>query len=312
MKISIIGAGGNLGASAAFNIGIHKLADELVMIDSYSREKLEQYVTDLTTAVTGMDTLVRAGSYEDMLDSEIVLMAAGSSQVRASRLEVLPQNLPIIKDAAMKIKQFCPGAIVITATNPVCPLNYAMYLASGFDREKVIGYSANDSVRFRMFIAQVLEIKSSRVEAMVIGEHGSTQVLLFSSVRIDGHPVIVSEEVQQEVRRKIADLPSVLERQRTNTGRTQAWATSMGLTDMCLAISRNSGEIIPCSVVVDGEYGYRGLSISVPVALGKEGVHNIEELHLEPAEKANLEISVQTLRPYMHFVEEHLGIRVKP
>ena len=131
MKISLIGAGGNIGSAAAFNLAIHDIADELVMIDEFSADKLEQYVFDLTTSVVGLRTEVRAGKFADMADSDIVLVAAGSANVVASRSEVLPQNLPLVKGFAEKIVQYCPQAVVITATNPVCPLNYAMYLATG-------------------------------------------------------------------------------------------------------------------------------------------------------------------------------------
>ena len=288
MKISIIGAAGTIGSCAAFNIAIHNIIDELVMIDDYSPDKLEGYVTDLSTAVTGLDVQVRGGSYEDMRDSNIVLMAAGSSQVKVNRMEVLPQNLPIIRDVGLKIKHYCPKAIVITATNPVDPLNYAMYLSSGLDRKQFIGYSINDMVRFRMFLAEALKISSSQVEAMVIGEHGPSQVLLFSSVRVNGKLLTVSPEVEQKIRQQVADLPKLLEPQRVKSGRTQGWATSMGLTAICRAISKDTREKMPCSVVLDGEYGFNNLSISVPVVIGKEGNHEIPKWDLEPAEQKAL------------------------
>ena len=280
MKITIIGAGGNIGSAAAFNIAIHNVADELVMIDSFSRDKLEQYVSDLTSAVTGLDISVRAGNDEDMRGSDIVLISAGSANVVASRTEVLAPNLPLIQGFARKIQQFCPDTIVVIATNPVDPLNYAMYRFSGLDRKKLIGYSANDSIRFRMFLSQALNVKSSQLEATALGEHGSSQVLLFSSIKINGKPYPVSDEVKQQVRQMVADLPTVLEPQRMKTGRTAAWTTSMGLTAVCQAIAHNTAELIPCSVLLNGEYKCRNLSMSVPVRLGKLGVLEIPELKL--------------------------------
>jgi malate/lactate dehydrogenase len=160
MKISIIGASGNVGSNAAFNLMAQKLADELVLIDEPRPGHVAVHALDMNTAATGMDILVRAGSPADMRDSDIVIMAAGSAQTFASRMEVLPANLPIIKSVALNIKKYCPGAIVIMASNPVCPLNYAMYRISGFDRMKVIGYSFNDSIRFRMRVAAELGVKS--------------------------------------------------------------------------------------------------------------------------------------------------------
>jgi len=304
MKISIIGAAGNVGSAAAFNIAIHHLTDELVMIDNYSRDKLEQYVYDLNTAVTGLDMLVRAGSDEDLRDSNIVLMAAGSAQVTASRMEVLPQNLPIIREVAEKIKKYCPGTIIITATNPIDPLNYAMCRYSGLDRKKIIGYSANDSIRFRMFITQALSLKSSQVEATVIGEHGNSQVLLFSSIKVKGRPFPINPEIKLQVQQQVANLHSIIEPQREKTGRTAAWTTSVGLSAVCHAIVHNTREIIPCSVVLDGEYGCHELSMSVPAVLGNEGVREIQELSISANERELLHHSISALKPAMKYVEE--------
>lgn len=176
MKISIIGASGCIGSGAAFSIATNNIADELVMIDSYSPDRLEQYAYDLTSAVTGLDTTVIVGQDEDLRGSDIVIIAAGSANVKVSRAEVLPQNLPLMESFAKKIVKYCPNAFVITVTNPVDPLNYAMYRFSGLNRKKLIGYSANDTIRFRMFLAQALNVQSSQVKATVLGEHGASQV----------------------------------------------------------------------------------------------------------------------------------------
>jgi malate/lactate dehydrogenase len=304
MKISIIGAAGNVGSNAAFNIAIHKVTDELVMIDAFSPDKLNQYVYDLQSTATGMDIQVQAGNYADLARSDIVIVAAGSANVVASRMGALPQNLHLLRDFAAQIKRFCPGAVVITATNPVCPLNYAMYLLTGFDRRRLIGFSANDSIRFRMFLGEALGIPSSRVEADVIGEHGNSQVLLFSSARVDGKKFSVPEEIQAKVREQVANLPNVMEDLRMKTGRTSAWTTAMGLAALCRAIAHDTRRKMPCSIVLDGEYGYRRLSMSVSVTLGREGVLEIEQRILAPAEREGLARSVETLRPAMKYVEE--------
>jgi malate dehydrogenase len=303
MKISIIGAAGNVGSNAAFNIAIHKVTDELVMIDAFSPDKLNQYVYDLQSAATGMDIQVQAGNYTDLARSDIVIVAAGSADV-AAPMGALPQNLPLLRDFAAQIKRFCPGAVVITATNPVCPLNYAMYLLTGFDRRRLIGFSANDSVRFRMFLGEALGIPSSRIEADVIGEHGNSQVLLFSSVRVDGKNFPVPEEIQLKVREQVASVLNTLEDFRMKTGRTSAWTTAMGLAALCRAIAHDTRRKMPCSVVLDGEYGYRRLSMSVAVTLGREGVLEIEQKILAPAEREGLARSIETLRPAMKYVED--------
>jgi len=308
MKITIIGASGNVGSGAAFNIATHRLADELVLIDTPRQDMVTLHAMDLATAVTGQDMLVRAGTHEDMRDSDIMIIAAGSAQVVQSRMEVLPQNLPIIQDITKKVRQFCPDAVIITATNPVCPLNYAMYRCSELDRRKIIGYSYNDSIRFRMRLAQALGVKSSQVEGTVIGEHGDSQVLLFSSVRVKGKPFKVSEDIKKRIRQQVPDGQKLLGELLEKTGRTAAWTTAVGLSAVCRAIGKNTGEMIPCSVPLDGEYGCHSLSMSVPAVLGKGGVREILEWQLAPDEQELLSHSIEVLKPAMKYVEELLHL----
>jgi len=306
VKITIIGAAGTLGSCAAFNIAIHGLADEIVMIDP-RQNMLMHHVMDISTAVGAQDMLVRTGSEEDMAGSDIIIVAAGTPQESiSSRMELLPDNLPIIRDIAEKIKQFCPEAVVITATAPVGPLNYALYLCSTLDRKKLIGYTLNDSLRFRIMVAQALGVKSSQVEGTVIGEHGDSQVLLFSSIRVNGKPVSVSGDFKRNIRLQVPEILKSIES--LKTGRTPGWTSAVGLTVIVRAISKNSGEMVPCSVVLDGEYGCHGLSMTVPAILGQGGIHDILEWELASDEHEQLEHSTNILKPAMHYVEEVLGV----
>jgi malate dehydrogenase len=306
MKITIIGATGNVGSCAAFSITEQRLADELVLIDDPRPDMLALHALDLNTAATGHDMLVQAGHAKDMRDSDIVVIAAGSAKVVKSRLEVLPANIPIVKGICDDIERFCPDAVVITATNPVCPLNYGMSLCAGLDRRKLIGYTYNDSIRFRMRVAEALGVEDSRVEGMVIGEHGDSQVLLFSSVRMGGKPVTFSDEMKRKLRQQVPDGQKVLEELRGKTGRTAAWTTAVGLAAVCRAIIEDTGEMIPCSMALEGEYGYSRLSMSVPVILGRDGVRKIIEVELAADEKDYLKKSVSILEPAMRYVEDFI------
>ena len=159
---------------------------------------------DISTAVSSKDVVVRAGDYSEMAGTDIVIIAAGAPQgLIADRMEMLPKNIELIKQISGQIKQYCPDAFIITATNPVDPLNYAMYLAGGYDRKKLIGYSINDSFRFREMLAAAYGAKVSQVEGTVIGEHGSTQVLLFSTARINGEAISVDEPIKADIRSEV-------------------------------------------------------------------------------------------------------------
>jgi malate dehydrogenase len=304
MKVTVVGAAGSVGAPAAFHISVSGLADEIVLIDM-RRNVLEQHAMDLSTAVSALDVVVKAGTHEDMSGSDVVINAAGAPQgLITDRMEMLSKNLPLVRDIALQIKRHCPAAFVVTATNPIDPLNYATWRAGGFERRRVIGYSINDSFRFRELAAGAKGVNVSQVQATVMGEHGSSQVPLFSSVRIDGKLASFSEDEKKAIREEI---PNILRRyEQLQAGRTAGWTSAIGLAAITRAVLGDTGETFPCSVVLDGEYGHRGLSMSVPARLGRQGVEEILEWELAPDEREALERSADVLSAAARIVDEQL------
>jgi malate dehydrogenase len=308
VKVTIIGAAGTLGSCAAFDIAIHKLADEILLIDPWEN-MLKAHWMDLTTAGAGQDVSVRRGTFEDMSGSDIVVVTAGApSGVISSRSELITGNLPIIKENAEKIREYCPDAIVITETNPVDPLNYATYLVNRqAGRKKFIGYTLNDTIRFRMWAAEAVGVKPSHVQGVVIGEHGHSQVMLFSSLRVDGKPVHISEATKKRIR----SLPpqTLHDYETLQPKRTAGWTSAVGTAAVINAIINDTHEVIPCSAVLEGEYGCHDMSMTVPAVIGRDGIHDIKILRLAKDEQAALENTVSVLSPLMLYVERFLGIK---
>ena len=303
MKITVIGAAGSVGAPAVFYLAANRLADEFLMIGGKRQNVLQQHAIDIGTAVSSRDISIRAGDYSDMSGTDIVINAAGAPQgLIADRMEMLPKNIELVKHISGNIKRYCPDAFIITATNPVDPLNYATCLSGGFDTHKLIGYSINDSFRFKEMLARAYDVKVSRVGGTVIGEHGSTQVLLFSTASIDGNKISVSEDIKKSIRSEIPNILKTLEE--LKSGRTAGWTCAMGLEKIVRAVVEDTGEVIPCSVMLDGEYGVTGISMSVPVKLGKDGISEILEYDLAPDEQEGLKKSVATLKAAAKIVEQ--------
>jgi malate/lactate dehydrogenase len=276
------------------------------MID-VNKNLLACHVMDLETAVSPLHGgTVKAGIYEDMKGSDVVVMAAGAPWRHiTNRMELLNDSLPIVKTVTEQIARYCPEAVVITATNPVDPLNYAMHLISGMDRKKLMGYSINDSFRLRMMTGRLLNVDTSKVQGLVVGEHGPHQVMLFSSIRVDGKKVSLSEEDKQKIR---AEIPKVLHAyENLRTGRTTGWTSAVGLRAMVSAIVNDTGEVFPCSVILDGEYGYDGLSASLPVKLGKNGWREIVQVPMEPEEEKSFAESMGYLKTTAKTTEELLN-----
>jgi len=308
VKVTVIGGAGTLGSCAAFNIAVQKLADEILLIDPWEN-MLKAHWMDLTTASAGQDISVHRGSFEDMTGSDVIIITSGApSGVTSSRSELITGNLPIIKDNAEKIQEFCPEAIVITETNPVDSLNYAAYLINrNSGRQKYIGYTMNDTIRFRMWAAEALEVKPSRVRGIVIGEHGHSQVMLFSSLKVDGKAVHLDEASKKRIQ---SLPPQILQDYETlQPKRTAGWTSAVGTAAIINAIKNNTREIFPCSAVLDGEYDIHNLSMTVPAVIGRDGIHAIKVLELDDDEKAALENTVNVLNPMMRYVEAYLDIK---
>lgn len=308
MKIAVLGAAGAVGAPTAFYLATEKLADEIVMIGGKRQNVLQQHAMDMSTAVATKGVSVRAGSYEDLKGAKIVINAAGLHvDGPDGRTAMLKANIGLMADIGEQVQKQCPDAIVITATNPVGPLNYATYMAGGLERQQAIGYSLNDTLRLRELTAQAFSVDPGRVEGVVLGEHGPTQVLAFSSIRIDGRSVTVKQEIQERIRDKASKIIQQIQAFKAN--RTAGWTCAVGLAAFVRAVVHDTGEMLPCSLVLDGEYGQKELCMSVPAIIGREGVREIQELSLTEDESLALEISVNKLKGEIEIVKKALAAR---
>ena len=307
MKFSVIGAAGVLGSCISFDIIVHKLCDELVMIDAMP-DPLTGHWLDLKHASTGSDINVIKGTYPDIVNSDIVVITAGAPITGPikQRSDLLPGSMPIIKDISDKINQYCPKAIVICETNPVDPLNYELYLLSkDKDRRRFLGYSMNDSIRFRLWISEAFKVPASTVDGLVIGEHGTTQVMLFSTATIKGKSVKVDEETKKKIRGGPVETLGIFENLKPR--RTAGWLSAAGTVKVIAAIKNNTGELLPCNVIQEGEYGAKGLSMTAPCIIGKEGLRSIKKLELATDEQEGIKNSVKAMDPLMKIIEDFVA-----
>jgi malate dehydrogenase len=295
MKISIIGAAGTVGSCTAYTLAIQGLADELVLIDA-NQNVLRNHAMDINTAVTGLqDIIVRDGNYADLAGTDITIISAGVHfGGNISLKDRLVPNIPIIKNIAMNIEKYCPASIVIMVTNPIDVMNYVVFLSGSFERKQLLGYNLNDSIRFRAATAKALGIKTTQVEGVVAGYHPIATVLLFSSLKIDGKFVSIGEEKKKRILEESRNYLRTLDSLGAN--RTAGWTTAAGVAVMVKAIRDDAGITTSCSAILDGEYGYRELSMGVPVVIGKEGISEILEWDLPAAERQQMDKVANTLK----------------
>jgi malate dehydrogenase len=296
MKISIIGGAGVVGSTTAFRIGQDGYAREIILVD-VARRFAEAHALDIEQAVAQRSTTkVFAGELDDTKDSDIIIMAAGVPfrQAAKSRLELFADNLSLIADLAEALVTRSPSAVWIVATAPTDPLVYLIHKYFLVPRLKVIGLNRNDTSRFRYAIAKVLSAPSPEIEAFVLGEHGKSQVPIFSKIKFKGQDISLNPEQILEVKDNISDF--FLKWHHLNPGRTPGWTSAESLGDIVSAIASGNGEIFPCSVTLKGEYGLQDVSLGVPIRFGPDRSLEVIEIPLNSEEKSAFVSSASSVK----------------
>ncbi|MCZ7664542.1 MAG: malate dehydrogenase [Thermoleophilia bacterium] len=299
--MAIIGGGGTVGSSAAFRLAGLGVASEIVLIDA--RENMARsHAMDLEQAAAELGpTYVRAGTWEDLRDCGVVVLSASLPERNvASRDEYLTGNLGIVREAAGYLAAHCPRAVVIVATNPVDVFTAALARLTGMDERRFLGYSWNDTLRFRWAVARTLGEAVADVGGLVLGEHGEMQVPLFDRITVRSRPVELTQEQQREV--EISTRSWFSTYQGLQSGRTSGWTSAVGIARIVEAVTTGRGDPLPGSAVLEGEYGVSGVSLGVPVRLGPGGVAEIIELELTPSQLASFQAAADKVRSLLDSV----------
>ncbi|MCC6263425.1 MAG: malate dehydrogenase [Bryobacterales bacterium] len=296
-KVTVVG-GGNVGATCALRIAEKELAD--VVIVDIMEGVPQGKALDLMQSgpVQGYDcTLTGANDYEPTANSDVVVITAGFPRKPGmSRDDLLMANYEVVKGASEQVAKYSPNAIIIVVTNPLDAMCWTAWRATGFSRNRVIGMAGIlDTARFRTFISMELGVSMENVVAMVLGGHGDTMVpmLRYSSVSgiplADLIPADRLEEIVTRTRNGGAEIVKLLK-----TG-SAFYAPAAGAVEMVESILRDKKKVVPCAALLEGEYGYNGLFVGVPVKLGSNGIEKIYELNLNDAEKAMLKVSADAV-----------------
>ncbi|MFC4552138.1 MULTISPECIES: malate dehydrogenase [Halorussus] len=287
-KISVVGAAGTVGAAAAYNIALRDIADELVLVDIPDKEDdtVGQAADVNHGAAYDANTVVRQGGYEDTAGSDVVVITAGiPRQPGQTRIDLAGDNAPIMEDIGSSIAEHNEDFVTVTTSNPVDLLNRHLYETGDRAREKVIGFGGRlDSARFRYVLSRRFDEPVRNVEATILGEHGDAQVPVFSKVRVNGKDPEFDDDEKDEILEELkTSAMNVIEKK----GATQ-WGPATGVGHMVEAVVRDTGEVLPGSITLDGEYGHDDVALGVPVKLGAGGVQEVVEWDLTEFEREQL------------------------
>ena len=292
-KVAVIGAG-NVGASVALYVAERALADVTLIdiVEGMPQGKALDMVQSAPLWHRGAK-VEGANDLSAVAGADVVVMTAGFPRKPGmSRTDLLKANADIVRPAAEAVKRHAPNALVVVVTNPLDVMAYLFWKISGLPKQRVMGMAGIlDSARFRAFIAMELGISGADVQAMVLGGHGDSMVPLPRYTTVGGITVtelISPERLQQIVQRTRDGGAEIVKLLKTGSA---YYAPAMSAVEMTEALLTDQKRLVPCSVLLEGEYGLRDLFVGVPVVLGAKGVEKIVELKLAGDELAALQKS---------------------
>jgi len=309
-KIALIGAG-QIGGTLALLAGLKELGDITLVdvVEGVPQGKALDIVQG--SAIESYDAVIDGSNdYADIKGADVVIVTAGIPRKPGmSRDDLIGVNAGIVNTVGEAIKKHCPGAFVITITNPLDVMVWVMREACGLPPQRVVGMAGIlDSSRFRYFLAQEFGVSVEDVTAFVLGGHGDTMVPLVRYSTVAGIPLPDLVKMGWTTQER---LDKIVQRTRDGGGEivgllktgSAFYAPASSAIQMAEAYLRDKKRVLPCAAWLDGQYGVRDLYVGVPVVIGAGGVERVVEISLNSEEKAAFDKSVAAVRELIGVVK---------
>jgi len=292
-RVAIIGIGA-VGSTTAYTLLLRHRMDELVLIDA-NKEKAIGDALDMNHGLPFLNiTKVWAGDYEDCADADIIIITAGAAQRPGeTRIDLLKRNVSIYESITDRVLKYNKTGIILIASNPVDVMSYFTWKKSGWPVNRVIGSGTIlDSARFRYLIGEKLQIDSRSVHAHIIGEHGDSELPLWSLANIAGTEISLSDQDKAEI---FSNTKNAAEQIIKAKGATY-YAIALALDRVCTAILRNEAAVLNVSTLLTDYHGVSDVYLGVPCVVDRNGVREILPLRISEEEKQLLHNSADKLK----------------
>ena len=300
-KAAVIGCG-FVGSSIAFTLMQRATFSELVLLD-VNRKKAEGEALDISHGLPYSSPMeIYAGDYDDIADAGLIVIAAGANQKQGeTRLDLIDRNLQIFSQIIPELKKRNCEGILLIVSNPVDILTYAALKMSGFPPERVIGSgTVLDTARLKYLLGRQLDIDARSVHAFIIGEHGDSELAVWSGANVSGVDLNHFCEIRgfseykaemQKIYTEVRDSAyEIIDRKGASY-----YGIAMAVARIAESITRDEHSVLPISVLLKGEYGIEGLCLSIPTVVGSLGAENILEIPLSGKEQRALTASAEAL-----------------
>lgn len=301
-KVAMIGCG-FVGATSAFTLMQSGLFSEMVLIDA-DKDRAEGEAMDISHGLPFARPMkIYAGDYDDIVDAAIIIVTAGAAQKpEETRLDLVHKNVGIFRSIIPEIsKRNCRGILLIVS-NPVDILTYTAMKLSGFPSSRVIGSgTVLDTARLKYMLGEHLSVDSRSIHAFIVGEHGDSELAVWSSANVSGVPLsqfcemrghFSHDENEEQIYEDVKNCAyEIIARKKATY-----FGVAMAVRRICEAIIRNERSILPVTTLMKGDYGLDDVMISMPAVVGAEGVEKLIPISLDKDEIEKLRDSASTLK----------------
>lgn len=301
-KVAIVGCG-FVGAACAFSLMQSGLFSEMVLIDA-SKQKAEGEALDISHGAPFAKPIkIYAGTYDDIKNASLIILTAGANQKPGeTRLDLVKKNIYIFKSIIPEIKKRDFKGVLLIVANPVDILTTVAVKLAGLPEHKVLGSgTVLDTARLKYELGNHLSVDPRSVHAFIIGEHGDSEIAAWSSANVSGIPLNNFCEMRghfnhEEAMKKIASDVKNSAYEIISKKKATYYGIAMSVKRICEAIVRDEKSILPVSSMMNGQYGIKGISLSMPAIVGKDGVETQVPIQLNQQEIADLQKSAKTLQ----------------
>ncbi|WP_207428830.1 L-lactate dehydrogenase [Pedobacter sp. SYSU D00535] len=292
-RIVVVGVGA-VGSTTAYTLLLRHRMDELVLIDA-NKEKAVGDALDMNHGLPFLSkTKVWAGDYSDCAEADIVIITAGAAQKQGeSRVDLLKRNIAIFESITDEVLKYNKDGIILIASNPVDIMSYFTWRKSGWPVNRVIGSGTLlDSSRFRYLIGEKLQVDPRSIHAHIIGEHGDSELPVWSLANIAGTTLELSEQDKEEIFTNTRDAAYQI----INAKGATFYAIALALDRICTAILRNEAAVLNVSTLLQDYHGISDVYLGVPCIVDRNGIREVLKLNLSDEEEEKLRASANKLK----------------
>ena len=301
MKVAIVGVG-MVGATTAYSLVTQGVCRELVLIDKNVKKAVGEAL-DLNDCISYLNrnTKIYAGSYEECHDADIIVLTVSKmapTDSKNTRVSMLKSSKEIIADIVPQIMESGFNGIFVVISNPVDVISYYVHKLSKLPKNKIIGTGTSlDSSRLRGYLAELTNINPRYITAYTLGEHGDSQMIPWSNVSILGKNLstYLNENQEEHIKENTIKKGWKIVEGKNNT----YYGVATAAVSIIKAIANDDNNVVPVSVLLDGEYGEKDVFCSVPVVLNRNGASKIIEVEMTEQEDKKFKKSVETIRKYI-------------